>query len=650
MGLRGAVMAGVAALVVGAAGAQAKWVAAPGSPYSAGNEPYSVNPGLFNGDARLDLAVINGSSSNVHVFLQQAANGGFALSASSPFNVGSGPNFAGVADYNGDGRQDLAVANFLSNTVSVMLQQADGSFSQEETLNVGDQVGAVAAGDFNGDGRADVVASRWNGGSLQVFFRKGTNDGFTAPQTVGSGTNPRYIAAGDLNGGAPDLVVANAGGDTLSVLLNDGGGSFTQASGTPLIAGHTPQAAVIADLNNDGRGDIAGSSFDGKVSVYAQQGDGTFAAVSGSPYDLGGQAQGIAAADFRAIGRNDLAVAVAGTHSVAILRNDGGTFTHSEDIPLPVGDGAFGLAAGPFNDSDSVPDVAVSSVTAASADPLDVFFNFQPPQATTTDATAVAGTSATLNAVVNPLGSDTDAHFEYGTSTAYGSLAPAGGELAAGSDGTQHTVSRFIGELALNTTYHYRVVASNTGGTTVGEDKTFTTLAVPPDSQLSGPPQAFLSAPSTVAVGTPTTLSAEGSTPAAGLQYALDLDGSGQFATDLKTQKTLQTTFTVPGDVKVGLRVTDAAGRTDEVRRTVHVTSPKLYDVRVSPSEPRPGQRVTFKVRELLDSPAKEAAILKPLSAGTLATATFGDGRTPSSLAAGLLIRDRAASTTGTFT
>src|SRR6478672_8716870 len=123
MGLRGAVMAGVAALVGGAAGAQAKWVAAPGSPYSAGNEPYSVNPGLFNGDARLDLAVINGSSSNVHVFLQQAAN------------VGSGPNFAGVADYNGDGRQDLAVANFLSNTVSVMLQQADGSFSQEETLN-----------------------------------------------------------------------------------------------------------------------------------------------------------------------------------------------------------------------------------------------------------------------------------------------------------------------------------------------------------------------------------------------------------------------------------------------------------------------------------------------------------------------------------
>ena len=199
-----------------------------------------VNPGLFNGDARLDLAVVNGSSSNVHVFLQQPANGGFALSASSPFSVGSGPNFAGVADFNGDGRQDLAVGNFLSDTVSVMLQQADGSFSQEETLNVGDQVGAVAAGDFNGDGRADIVASRWGGGIAAVFFRKGTNDGFTAPRRSARARTRATSRPGTSTAARPDLVVANAGDDTLSVLLNNGGGSFA-AVGNALIAGNSPR-------------------------------------------------------------------------------------------------------------------------------------------------------------------------------------------------------------------------------------------------------------------------------------------------------------------------------------------------------------------------------------------------------------------------
>src|SRR5690349_20868794 len=106
-------------IATGAAVAQARFVAAPGSPYSAGNEPYSVYPGLFNGDDRTDFAVVNGTSSNVHVFLQQPGSSGFALSANSPFSVGSGPNFAAVADFNADGRQDLAVANYVSRSVSV---------------------------------------------------------------------------------------------------------------------------------------------------------------------------------------------------------------------------------------------------------------------------------------------------------------------------------------------------------------------------------------------------------------------------------------------------------------------------------------------------------------------------------------------------
>ena len=97
-------------LLVGAASARAAFVI-EGPPYTVGNEPYSLNAADFNGDGRPDVATINGSSANVSVFLRQAG-GGFAQEAGSPFAVGPGPSGAAVGDYNGDGRADLAVSNF----------------------------------------------------------------------------------------------------------------------------------------------------------------------------------------------------------------------------------------------------------------------------------------------------------------------------------------------------------------------------------------------------------------------------------------------------------------------------------------------------------------------------------------------------------
>ena len=168
----------------------------------------------------------------------------------------------------------------------------------------------------------------------------------------------------------------------------------------------------------------------------------------------------------------------------------------------------------------------------------------------------MSGTSATLNASVNPAGGHRRA-LRVRDDDAYGSLAPAGGELSAGADVVDHAISRGRGS-GPDTTYHFRVVASSAGGQVSGDDKTFTTLpAPPPPSTLTGPPQAYLSAPAEVAVGTPTMLSAEGSTPAGDLTYGLDLDGSGNFATDLRQARSYETTFTTPGDVKVA-RVTDA--------------------------------------------------------------------------------------------
>ena len=99
-------------LLVGAASAWAAFVI-EGSSYTVGDDPLSLNAADFNGDGRPDVATINGTSSNVSVFLRQAG-GGFAQEAGSPVAVGPGPSGAAVGDYNGDGRADLAVSNFVA--------------------------------------------------------------------------------------------------------------------------------------------------------------------------------------------------------------------------------------------------------------------------------------------------------------------------------------------------------------------------------------------------------------------------------------------------------------------------------------------------------------------------------------------------------
>jgi streptogramin lyase len=94
------------------------------------------------------------------------------------------------------------------------------------------------------------------------------------------------------------------------------------------------------------------------------------------------------------------------------------------------------------------------------------------PGAITQAASAITTSKATLNGTVNPSGEPTTYQFEYGTTTAYGSKAPAGPEsVGSGSDAV--AVSQTLTDLATETTYHYRVVATSAEGTTYGQDKTF---------------------------------------------------------------------------------------------------------------------------------------------------------------------------------
>jgi len=117
----------------------------------------------------------------------------------------------------------------------------------------------------------------------------------------------------------------------------------------------------------------------------------------------------------------------------------------------------------------AVNDKLSNSATSTVNSPLLV------PTVETQGAASVTGVSAELTGLIDPIGDLTTYHFEYGPTTAYGSQAPLTGEAAAGKNRQPRTVTQLITGLQPETTYHYRLVATNSVGETAGADRTFTT-------------------------------------------------------------------------------------------------------------------------------------------------------------------------------
>jgi hypothetical protein len=351
-------MATVGALVA-AAPAYASFTQEAGSPYPVGTAPFGVVSADFDASGHPDVAAINGTSSNLSVLLRQAG-GGFAAEANSPFATGGGPNFGAVADFNADGRPDVAVAAFTGASATIMLRQPGGGFAAEAgSPSPGGRASAVAAADFNGDGLPDVAVANWDGGSVSVFLRQ---PGGFAQEGGGIlvGPNPRYLVASDFNGdGLPDLAVSNQGSGTVTVLLRRAGGFAAEGAAIPV--GSTPAGMIASDFNGDGRADLAVANFGtSTVSVLLRQPSGGFAEEAGSPIPVATGAIGLAGADFNGDGRQDMAVTsnTAGAVTV-LLRQAAGGFAADAGSPIPI-PSAYAAAAADF-DGDGRPDLAVSA-------------------------------------------------------------------------------------------------------------------------------------------------------------------------------------------------------------------------------------------------------------------------------------------------
>jgi hypothetical protein len=115
--------------------------------------------------------------------------------------------------------------------------------------------------------------------------------------------------------------------------------------------------------------------------------------------------------------------------------------------------------------------------------------------AVTGSPSGIASTQATLNGTVDPNGVSTTAYFQYGTTANYGSTTTS---QSVGSGTTAVAVSKQITNLAMNTTYHYRIVGTNSRGTAYGEDRTFTTSQTPIPTITTQPASSVLQTTATL--------------------------------------------------------------------------------------------------------------------------------------------------------
>jgi len=305
--------------------------------YAAGDEPIALAPFMLDADENVDIVVSNHADTeegNSLSFLRGKGDGTFNAATTLP--LPAQPYGLAVADFTGDGVDDIAVALFTDsdegNCIAVIPKEEAGLGDPVFTL-VGVNPTTIKTADINGDEHVDLaVVNSFNGdGGNSLMLLAGNGDGtFTEAYSFDTDPAPLGLAVGDLNGDeADDFVVTSTmnadPGNTIMIVLSDGSGGY----GAPelLKVGASPTDAIIGHYNDDTALDIvvvesADAEQGNQVRLMLQNEDGGF--VTAQRVTVGRHPWAGVSVDFNGDGNQDLAVANSydgiDGNSVALLR------------------------------------------------------------------------------------------------------------------------------------------------------------------------------------------------------------------------------------------------------------------------------------------------------------------------------------------
>jgi PKD repeat protein len=260
--------------------------------FPVGKYCWSVSLADINGDGKLDIAIVNGAYGTGCVLLNTTtAPGTPTFSAPVFFSLGNNPSFVLAKDINGDGKPDLIVANQDSGNFGVLLNTTPAfastpTFSAMRTFSAQTTVRALAVADINGDGKLDVAVSNYASNSISVFLNT-TPDlaavpTFTPATNYSAGQNPYHVDFADINGdGKPDIIEPNYFSNSIGILLNN----TPQNASAPSFAapvyinvGAHPHYVFAGDLDGDGRVDLISNNHESNTIQVA---------INQTPHHLG---------------------------------------------------------------------------------------------------------------------------------------------------------------------------------------------------------------------------------------------------------------------------------------------------------------------------------------------------------------------------
>jgi len=329
--------------------------------YNAGTRPYQVVTAKLTNSGNVDLVVADYVTSQIIVLL---GNGDGTFRKSTTFSIAV-PIALAVGDFNNDGKEDLAVVEYGGtgeSVIAILLGDGSGQFRQSASYPSGVETTGVAVADFDGDGNQDVAVAN-NAGNVMVFF--GTGKGTLRKPTtynLPSHTIPYGIAAGDLNGGrSPDLAVAEDGNGSVAVLMNNGTGKFLKPV-TYNAGGGEVVDVQIADLRNDGRNDLVVANLSRGMVVLLNKGNGTFGnpTIYTPTFQNWQPPEACTVGDLNLDGKLDVACAAQAEDSYFFYGKGDGTFGSGIAIAETIkNQGGYSIASGNFVTGDNAPDLAI---------------------------------------------------------------------------------------------------------------------------------------------------------------------------------------------------------------------------------------------------------------------------------------------------
>jgi gliding motility-associated-like protein len=363
--------------------------------FNTGSNPQNIAVADIDGDGKNDLLLGNMSSNTLSVLRNTAILGSINTSSfatKADFNTSASARLISIADFDGDGKLDVAVPTYNGIMLNVFRNTSSVgaiSFASKLDLNLPGEGFNSAVGDFNGDGKPEIAVVSLTTGYVSVFPNNSTvgSLNFGTRIDLNNGTSPTSVDIGDIDGdNKPDLCVSYAATNNLVVYKNNytTGILSSSAFASPVNLSITnPVCVKIFDVDGDGKNDIGVTNVPGTNRFSVFRNVTTVGVINGSSFASaihiivgGGTPQFFSIGDFNGDGKPDIVTPNSSSNNLSLLKNNSsvGNIIFSESILASTGALPTGSVIADI-DGDDRPDIAICSQNSNVA---TVFRNIPP--------------------------------------------------------------------------------------------------------------------------------------------------------------------------------------------------------------------------------------------------------------------------------